>query len=595
MVLRSRSRFLDLRRKTRAGTPTRAGRNAIADGTSFACDSRFTNRMTDNLAIAFAESSRAIIPRSAPRHPERLALPEGGAMFPSSLDGFGALGFPLWVRLTHWFNVLFLLLLARSGLAILASHPKLYWNIHSRPGSEWLRFTRKELPSDRMWCSTDEEVAAPSWLALPGGNGLGLGRYWHFFNALAWTLCGLIYVSLLFLSPQWRRLVPTSWEIIPDAWHTLVAYLRLEQPDPRPPYTYDARLPFNALQQLTYLGLIFALTPFQILTGLAQSPSLLGRFPRFERAFGAGGRQTARSLHFIGLVAFAVFLLIHLVMVFWHGFAAEMDKMVLGRTEATGSWLGAGLGVAIVVAVLLLLAAANFVSEKYRRATHWALSTVVDFLRSKTLHRLVSVQDYRESEISPHFRINGYPPISAYPQAKGGDETYEHLLANHFADYRLEVSGLVESPMRLSLADLRSMPEQEQTTLHHCIQGWTSIGRWGGVPVREILDRCRPLPEANYLVFRSFGMHENTGKPYYECVAMKIGHHPQSLLAYELNGEALPVQHGAPLRARFETKLGFKMVKFLRAIEVVEDYREVGDGMGGSREDEQQFDMGAEI
>ncbi|MBX6314040.1 MAG: molybdopterin-dependent oxidoreductase, partial [Isosphaeraceae bacterium] len=228
-------------------------------------------------------------------------------------------------------------------------------------------------------------------------------------------------------------------------------------------------------------------------------------------------------------------------------------------------------------------------------ATHWALSAVVDFIRRKTLHRLVSVQDYPESEVSPHFRINGYPPISAYPQAKGGDDTYEQLLANDFADYRLEVSGLVETPLSLSLAELRAMPRQEQTTLHHCIQGWTSIGRWGGVPVREILDRCRPLPGAKYLVFHSFGMHEYSGKPYYECVAMKIGYHPQTILAYELNGEPLPLQHGAPLRPRFETKLGFKMTKFLRAIEVVDDYRMVGDGMGGAREDEQQFDMGAEI
>ena len=113
--------------------------------------------------------------------------------------------------------------------------------------------------------------------------------------------------------------------------------------------------------------------------------------------------------------------------------------------------------------------------------------------------------------------------------------------------------------------------------------------------MREVLDRCKPLPEAKYLVFHSFGMHEHTGKPYYECVAMKIGWHPQALLAYELNGEPLPLQHGAPVRVRFETKLGFKMVKFLRRIEVVDDYYQIGDGMGGVREDEQQFDMGAEI
>ncbi|MBX6316637.1 MAG: molybdopterin-dependent oxidoreductase, partial [Isosphaeraceae bacterium] len=264
-------------------------------------------------------------------------------------------------------------------------------------------------------------------------------------------------------------------------------------------------------------------------------------------------------------------------------------------TESTGTWLGAGLGLGIIAAVALFHAAANYASEKHRRATHWALSAVVDFIRRKTLHHLISVQDYPPSEISPHFRINGYPPISAYPQAKGGDDTYERLLANNFADYRLEVSGMVEAPLSLSLADLRAMPKQEQTTLHHCIQGWTSIGRWGGVPVREILDRCKPRPGAKYLVFHSFGMHEYSGKPYYECVALKIGYHPQTILAYELNGEPLPLQHGAPVRPRFETKLGFKMVKFLRSIEVVDDYRKIGDGMGGVREDEQQFDMGAEI
>ncbi len=80
------------------------------------------------------------------------------------------LGFPLGIRLTHWFNLLFITLLARSGLAILAAHPKLYWNIHAWPGSEWLRFTRKQLPHDRMWCSTDEEVPAPLGWRFPAGT-----------------------------------------------------------------------------------------------------------------------------------------------------------------------------------------------------------------------------------------------------------------------------------------------------------------------------------------------------------------------------------------------------------------------------------------
>ncbi len=113
-------------------------------------------------------------------------------------------------------------------------------------------------------------------------------------------------------------------------------------------------------------------------------------------------------------------------MVVWHGFAREMDKMVLGRSQSPGSWLGAGLGLGIVAAVVLFHAAANYASREAPAATHWALSAVVDLVRRKTLHRLVSVQDYPESEISPHFRINGYPPIAAYPQAQGGDD---HLRA----------------------------------------------------------------------------------------------------------------------------------------------------------------------
>ncbi|HVW36934.1 MAG TPA: molybdopterin-dependent oxidoreductase, partial [Pirellulales bacterium] len=211
------------------------------------------------------------------------------------------------------------------------------------------------------------------------------------------------------------------------------------------------------------------------------------------------------------------------------------------------------------------------------------------------LHRLYSVQQYPLKKRSPYFRTNGYPPISAYPEAKGDDDAYEQLLAGGFEDYRLEIGGLVEHPLSLSLAELRAMPRQQQNTLHHCIQGWTSIGCWGGVRISDILDRCRPLADARYLVFRSFGRHEKSGRPYYECIDIRIGRHPQAILAYELNGVALPIQHGAPLRPRFETKLGFKMVKYLRSIEVVDDYRRIGRGMGGVREDEQQYDKGAQI
>lgn len=505
------------------------------------------------------------------------------------------LGFPLGVRLTHWFNVLFITLLARSGLAILAAHPKLYWNIHAWPSSEWLDLLRRKLPNDRMWCSTEEEAHWPAWLVLPPGEGLGLGRYWHFLSAGCWLVVGLCYVLVMFTSPQWQRLVPTSWEVIPCAWRTAIEYLKFGTPEPT-----DGRfcyapgyLPFNSMQQLTYFGFIFFLIPFQILTGLAQSPSLLARFPWYGRLF--GNRQAARSLHFLGLVMIFGFLIVHLIMVFWHGFAKEMDKQVLNEPHSDGSWLGLWLGVSIITTIVLLHVAATIASTKAKKRVHTVLANIVGPIREKLLHNLISVQEYPPQAMSPYFRTNGYPPIRAYPHAQGDDDTYDRLLGDRFADYRLEVKGLVEHPHQYSLEELRAMPKQEQTTMHNCIQGWTSVGRWGGAPLREILDQCKPLPKAHYLVFTSFAKHEKSDKIYYECVSLDIAHHPQTILAYELNGQELPIQNGAPLRVRFETKLGFKMVKFLRSIEFVEDYHTIGGGMGGVREDEQQYDMGAEI
>jgi len=139
------------------------------------------------------------------------------------------------------------------------------------------------------------------------------------------------------------------------------------------------------------------------------------------------------------------------------------------------------------------------------------------------------------------------------------------------------------------------MPREEQITMHNCIQGWTAVGKWAGVRLSDILDRCKPLPGAKYLVFHSYQFHKESGARYYECIDFVQARLPQTILAYEMNDVPLPVAHGAPLRLRVDPKLGFKMVKFLRAIEVVADYLTVGEGMGGVREDRQQYDMGAEI
>jgi DMSO/TMAO reductase YedYZ molybdopterin-dependent catalytic subunit len=145
----------------------------------------------------------------------------------------------------------------------------------------------------------------------------------------------------------------------------------------------------------------------------------------------------------------------------------------------------------------------------------------------------------------------------------------------------------------LSLADLRALPKQTQITKHNCIQGWSAVGEWTGVAVADVLDRCRPLAGARYLVLRGFD--EQNGRGYYETIDLELARHPQTILAYEMNGVALPIPHGAPCRLRVETQLGFKMVKYLRSIELVQDYRQLGDGQGGFREDTQFYGSEAAI
>src|ERR1700722_16199469 len=134
-------------------------------------------------------------------------------------------GFSHWLTFTHFFNFLFLTLLVRSGIQILSNHPRLYWNDHCTPGSEWIKFTKKQAPLDRNYVSSDDAVHVSSWIALPGGKqSLGLGRYWHFLCATLWMINGFIYVTTLFFTDSWRRLIPISWDIFSESWEIIISF-----------------------------------------------------------------------------------------------------------------------------------------------------------------------------------------------------------------------------------------------------------------------------------------------------------------------------------------------------------------------------------
>jgi DMSO/TMAO reductase YedYZ molybdopterin-dependent catalytic subunit/thiosulfate reductase cytochrome b subunit len=431
-------------------------------------------------------------------------------------------------------------------------------------------------PGRRPWTTLEQERDVSTWLGQPGGNHLGLGRHWHFSAALFWMLNGVVYVILLVVSGEWQRLIPTSWSIVPASWAALLTYLGLHQPPPSPGSPYDP------LQQLAYAGVVFVLGPFLIVTGAAQSPGIEAQFPRFARLF--GGRQGARSLHFLGLLAFVAFIAIHTFMVVVTGFSRNMGDIVLGQHE-TDQGLAVGLGLALIGAIFAVYALSSLGSRRWPRTTQRGLGKIIGAPMRALALRTRSRQSFPEDSVSPRLLVNGAPPDTA---------EYRDLMERAFTGWSLAVTGLVEVPLTLTLDDLRSVARQRQITKHHCIQGWSGIAEWSGVPLSAILDRCRPLPGARFLVFRSYGL-DSSGEAFYESVDLSLGRHPQSILADEMNGRPLPVAHGAPLRLRVETQLGFKMVKWLRSIELVADYRNLGAGQGGSREDEMYYEQSAGI
>jgi methionine sulfoxide reductase catalytic subunit len=487
-----------------------------------------------------------------------------------------ALGFPIWIRATHWINVLFIGFLIRAGIQILAAYPRLYWNVHCTPGTEWLKFTKKPMPPDRLWTALDMEEKVPAWLGQPGGNNLGMGRHWHFGAALFWVLNGLVYVVLLFVTGEWRRLIPTTWGIFPAAWHTLVTYITLgKQPA-------NVFYPFDPLQQLVYAAVIFLLAPFLIITAAAQSPSIEAQFPGYARLF--GGRQGARSLHFLGLVAFIGFIIVHTALVAYTGFFPNMGNIIFGQPHRNQAWAVA-IGLSAIVVILLIYGLTSWYSRVAPRRVQQTLGALIGPPMRALALRARSRQQYPSSTISPYFIVNGRPPDTS---------EYDQLQQDGFKDWRLEVYGLVAQPLSFSLAEVLALPKQTQITTHHCIQGWSGIAEWGGPPLDAILKRCRPLPTAHYMIFHSYQCDE-TGRFFYEALDIRMATHPQTLLAYEMNGAPLTVPHGAPLRLRVETLLGFKMVKWLRAIEFVADYRGIRDGQGGSREDSMYYEQSVSI
>ncbi len=477
-------------------------------------------------------------------------------------------GFPLWLRALHFLNLLFMFFIIRSGIQILADHPRLYWSRDCTPDTDWFRFQRA-VPRDRVWTSKDDSVTIPRWLGIPGiRHTIGLARWWHFTVDVLWVLTGIAFYVMLFATDQWRRIVPTSWGVFPDALSVAIQYWSLHFP------AEEAWTRYNGLQQLTYFFTVFVVAPLQIVTGLLQGPSIANKLGWIGRPV---NRQLARSFHFFGLLWFLFFILVHVTLVFATGTRANLNYMFAGLDNET-AWTGF-----LIFLVLMAVVVAAWLYASPFTIHHARLVQTVGKHLVGPLKRVAELWNplvqYPESAISPRLWPNGREPDS---------DVFNALCEGGFADYRLAVGGLVEKPREFSFAELKAMPKQEQITEHFCIQGWSGVAKWGGVPTRHILDLVEPMGRARYAVFYSFAEGADGGV-YYDVHSLAYMRHDLSLLAYEMNGEQLPVLHGAPLRLRVENELGFKMVKWIRAIELVEEYRDLGAGQGGYNEDHEFY------
>ena len=197
--------------------------------------------------------------------------------------------------------------------------------------------------------------------------------------------------------------------------------------------------------------------------------------------------------------------------------------------------------------------------------------------------RPAMAQEFARSDIVQAFRSNG--------TLEPADADYQALRQRGFADFQLAIGGLVEKPAKYTLAQLRAMPSRSQITRHDCVEGWSCIGQWKGVPLAALLAEAKPLAQARFVVFRCFDSMDDASATapdsrYYESIDFDDAQHPQTILAYELNGQPLPVSNGAPLRLRVERQLGYKHAKYLRAVEVVDSFAAIRGGKGGYWEDE---------
>jgi DMSO/TMAO reductase YedYZ molybdopterin-dependent catalytic subunit/thiosulfate reductase cytochrome b subunit len=486
----------------------------------------------------------------------------------SELPGNAPVGFPAWIGWQHFFNMFLMIFIIRSGVTILADHPRLYLTRHSTPGKDWFRM-QKPVPSNPLYTAKEDSLTLPNGVGLPGRrHSIGLARWWHLGVDTLWLLNGIVFYILLVTTGQWMRLVPLHWDVIPNSISVAIQYLSLDWPPE------SGWVNYNSLQLIAYFITVFIAAPLALITGLGMSPALSTRFRRVSSVFSI---QVARSLHFAVLCWFVVFIVVHVSLVLSTGALQNLNHMYAGRNDE--SWIGFAVFAVSMVVIIVAWMAATPLTYRYPRTVQKVGYALIGPAQRLFEHVDSKPGQYTEKDISPYFWHNG-----KYPET----EEYVNLRAGNFADYKLRINGLVDNPVELDIAQLRSLAHHEQITQHFCIQGWSGVAKWGGVSMRSILELAQPKPEAKWVIFYSFAVGPDGGI-YYDAQPIEQMNYELTMLAYEMNDNDLSFGHGAPLRLRNEVQLGFKMVKWIKGVEFVEHFSEVGGGQGGYNNDHEFF------
>lgn len=491
--------------------------------------------------------------------------------------------FPLWLRATHLINFVLIGILLRSGWEIIASLPRLWWRNDCAPGTEWIRFTSRKLPKEPgVYTSLMDEKSLSPIIGLPGRENIGLARHWHGFGVMLWVLNGIVYVALLLGTGLWRRIVPTSWDVFPEAWHSFTVYAGFGMP------SVELFTPYDALQKLAYTGVIFVIAPLMILTGLAMSPAIRGRFPWYLRLW--GGYQKARSLHFLGMFAMCIFIVIHVGLVFIVHPEHNLPHMVFGADDPSRYAQAFTIAVLTVAAVIALWIALSYLTLANRPAFHRFLVSFTEIGRKLFLNRMRPVLSENaglaKMPLSQWHWTNGLPPTD--------DESPEwiHLRDSDWDGWTLTVADRLNGTEKtLTLDELKALPRTDYVATHTCMQGWSATSKWSGVRLSEVLGLLGPRPEgADYVMVESFGLAQKMvdnrpREPFYAVIPVAELDERTTILAYERNGNPIEEYLGAPVRLRVESNHGYKHVKWVKSVSWIHDYAEYGDGRGGTRED----------